>query len=61
MKLPLNREEDIKLRGRNCLVYDYDGSIVILEKAKIWYSHDGNYMEPRDIEEPYYDFFCAIS
>lgn len=46
MFLPLNRKEDIQQRGRDCLVYDYNGSIVSLKEAVIWYSHDGNYMEP---------------
>ena len=41
------REEDILDRG-NILVHDYDGDIVRLKDAKIWYTLDGDYVEPRE-------------
>ena len=56
-KIPLTREEDIENRGKDCLVYDYDGNITILEKSQIWYSHDGNYMEPRDYHKKCFCIF----
>lgn len=43
----INRDDDIGARGELCKVYDYDGNIVYLKNAKIWYNNDGNYVEPR--------------
>ena len=40
------REEDINIRGKRHEVYDYDGHIVTLENAKVWYNNEGNYVEP---------------
>ena len=41
----LDRLSDINKRGYDCLVYDYDNSVVKLKDAKIWYSN--NYVEPK--------------
>ena len=48
--LSKNREEDISIRGSNHEVYDYDGHIVKLKNAKVWYSDHGNYVEPTSHE-----------
>tara|TARA_B100000900_G_C20529596_1_gene695742 strand:- start:778 stop:1068 length:291 start_codon:yes stop_codon:yes gene_type:complete len=45
-----DRYEDIKSRGGDCIVYDYDGKKVILRNAKIWFSNDGNYVKPKDYD-----------
>ena len=55
-----SRSEDIKYRGKNHLVYDYNGRIVKLESATVWYSQDGNYMEPRSYDD-ICDTICTIS
>lgn len=50
----LDRLRDINKRGYDCLVYDYDNSVVKLKDARIWYNND-KYVEPKlyqkDIEE----------
>lgn len=62
MKIPMNRDEDIKLRGPNLKVYDYDRQIVKLLHAKMWYNNDGNYVEPREVEnDNYLCTDCVIS
>ena len=43
----INREDDISARGELCKVYDYDGKMVYLKDAQIWFNNDGNYVEPR--------------
>lgn len=45
-----DRHEDIKSRGGDCMVHDYDGKKVMLRNAKIWFNNDGNYVEPRDYD-----------
>jgi hypothetical protein len=42
-----SREEDLLDRGEDLLVHNYDGSIIDLKHADIWYNNDGNYVEPR--------------
>ena len=37
----------MKERGRNILVHDYNGEIITLCNAKIWYNTGGDYVEPR--------------
>lgn len=51
----INREDDIGSRGELCKVHDFDGNIVYLKDAKIWYNNDGNYMEPRIYEPRFFD------
>jgi hypothetical protein len=46
--IPLNRTQDLKLRGSDCLVHDYDNQIVPLKDAKIWFNFDNDYVQPRD-------------
>lgn len=41
------REEDILDRGSDLLVYDYNGNIVSLNDAAIWYNSDGDYFQPK--------------
>ena len=60
-KIALTREEDIQIRGKHHLVHDYNGSVTTLENAEIWYSHDGNYMEPSTYIENLLDNICIIS
>lgn len=60
-KIALTREEDIEIRGKDHLVHDYNGSVTTLENAEIWYSHDGNYMEPSTYIENLLDKMCIIS
>lgn len=57
--LPSNRSEDIKNRGKNHLVYDYNGNIVKLEMATVWFSQDGNYVEPRSYDNVF--SICTIN
>lgn len=47
----LSREQDIKYRGENHLVHDYDGKVVLLKDADEWNNFDGDYIEPRSFEE----------
>jgi len=42
-----DRLDDMITRGRGCLVHDYDGHVVKLKNAKVWYNHDGDYVAPR--------------
>ena len=42
----LDRLSDINKRGYDCLVYDYDNSVVKLKDAKIWYNNN-SYAEPK--------------
>lgn len=55
--LTLTRESDINIRGSHHKVYDYNGKVVKLINAKIWYSFDGNYVEPRSYNN---DCLCNI-
>ena len=55
----LNRKEDIKARGANHKVHDYNGKIVLLKAATVWYNNDGNYVEPRSYEESICDI-CTV-
>ena len=50
-KIPHDRNEDIRLRGRDTLVHDYDGTIVKLSQAKMWYNYDSDYVAPREVEQ----------
>lgn len=54
------RESDIKKRGKKYLVHDYDGNVVELYKARVWFSYDGNYIEPRSYKETICDV-CIVS
>ncbi len=47
IKIIMSRTDDIKVRGRNHEVHDYNGKIVKLENASIWTNFDGDYVEPR--------------
>ena len=42
----LDRLRDINNRGYDCLVYDYDNSVVQLKNARIWYNKN-SYVEPK--------------
>ena len=42
----LDRLIDINKRGYDCLVYDYDNSVVQLKNARIWYNNN-KYIEPK--------------
>ena len=58
-----DRDQDINERGKNILVYDYNGEIVTLSKAKIWYNNNGDYVEPRKFypikeEEEHENYTC---
>jgi len=44
--LSFTRKSDINIRGSQHKVYDYNGNIVKLIDAKVWYNCDGNYVEP---------------
>lgn len=55
-----SRKEDLEFRGKEHLVYDYNGNIVKLQSAKVWYSHDGNYVEPRSYND-ICNNICTIS
>ena len=42
----LDRLRDINKRGYDCLVYDYDNSVVKLKNARIWYNKN-SYVKPK--------------
>lgn len=52
-----NREEDIKLRGEECLVLNINHDIVKLRDAHILYDKDNIYIQP----ERYDDADCHIT
>ena len=54
----LSRDQDIKYRGKNYLVHDYDGKVVFLKDAKEWTNFDGDYIEPRSYQEE--NFFYSV-
>ena len=51
------REQDILIRGKDYPVYDYNGKIVELGTARIWYDENGYYVKPKSSQ----DFECTIS
>lgn len=51
----INRDDDIGARGELCKVHDYDGTMVYLKNAKIWYNNDGNYVEPKIFKHNFCD------
>ena len=51
------REQDILIRGKDCPVYDYNGKIVELGAAILWYDENGHYMKPKSSQE----FECTIN
>ena len=58
----LNRDDDISARGDLCKVHDYDGKIVYLKDAIIWYNNDGNYVNPRHYKPSFFeDLFDLIT
>tara|TARA_Y100000816_G_C25606259_1_gene324571 strand:- start:86 stop:289 length:204 start_codon:yes stop_codon:yes gene_type:complete len=50
-----SREEDIKKRGANHQVVDYNGMVVNLKDAKIWKEYDGEYFPPESYEIKLYE------
>ncbi len=58
--IALNRIQDIQLRGANHKVHDYNGKVVKLDSATVWYNNDGNYVEPRSYEETVCNI-CIVS
>ena len=47
-----NRNEDMILRGENCLVHNYNkNNIVCLKEAIIWYNIHGDYVMPKTYKE----------
>lgn len=59
IKIALNRTDDIEMRGKDHKVHDYNGRVVKLSEATVWYNNDGNYVEPRSYEEN--GFFSSLS
>ena len=52
----LERLYDVNTRGHECLVYDYDNSIVLLKNATIWYEN-GKYVYPKEYKkESFFNF-----
>ena len=41
------REEDLKERGNDHPVYNYNGKIVELRAAELWYDDDCKYIKPK--------------
>ena len=56
-----SREEDMEHRGKHHLVYDYNGKIIELIDAVIWYSWDGNYVEPRSYTYGEWNIFSIFT
>ena len=47
-----NRNEDIILRGENCLVHNYNkNNIARLKDAIIWYNINGDYVMPKTYKD----------
>ena len=46
-KMFLMRSEDIKSRGKNCIVYDYFGRLITLSQCNIWYNSKLEYIPPK--------------
>lgn len=63
MLVARSRCQDIELRGKHAIVSDYNGKPVKLANAKIWYNHDGKYVEPPDYieHEDKYDDACCFN
>ena len=40
------REQDILIRGKQHSVYDYDGTVLSLGSASLWYDNSFNYVKP---------------
>ena len=53
-----DRNQDIKIRGENLLVYNYNKEIVELKNAIIWYDNEGKYVIPKKYEEV--ECYCSI-
>lgn len=45
------RKQDITERGENHSVYDYNGKVVKLSAATLWYDEDCKYVKPSSTEE----------
>ena len=46
MFISQERRLDIKIRGKNCKVYDLDGKVKKLCETCVWFDDKGNYMKP---------------
>lgn len=44
------REEDLKERGKEHPVYDYNGKIVELKAATLWYDENCVYVKPKSTQ-----------
>ena len=44
------REEDLKERGKEHPVYDYNGKIVELRAATLWYDENCVYVKPKSTQ-----------
>lgn len=51
------REQDILIRGHEHSVYDYDGKVVELKSAYLWYDENCRYVKPKSVEE----LSCIVS
>lgn len=60
MFISIDRKNDIKKRGKNCLVYDLDGNTVKLCEAKVWFNNKGEYYTPIAADETLCDI-CIIA
>tara|TARA_B100001093_G_scaffold136049_3_gene128599 strand:- start:13338 stop:13589 length:252 start_codon:yes stop_codon:yes gene_type:complete len=45
------RKQDIEERGENHSVYDYNGKVVELSAAILWYDDECKYVKPKSTEE----------
>ncbi len=51
------REQDILIRGEEHIVYDYNGKVVELKTACLWYDENCRYVKPKSAEE----LSCIVS
>ena len=51
-KMFLMRAEDIKDRGKDCIVYDYFGRLIPLSKSDICYNSKLEYIPPKQLILP---------
>ena len=60
--ISLCRLDDVVKRGAEHKVYNYNGTIVALKNAIVWYKNDGTYVEPRSVDKKVEDKcdFCIM-
>ena len=45
------RQNDLVIRGENCIVYNYWGYLVRLNDCEIWYNNKWQYVKPKQYKK----------